>query len=341
MESNSSSRARRILTFLLFSTLLCIILITNDAKIVLEGKLRGTSIQISVVEEEDIIAEQAGSYKDAITTAQNKYHFHGDSEQVVDVDKSNEYDNDSKQEDTETNVHRLSCMYSSPRIIVSHACSGSSATVKFAEKIFNAHGLKEKKILLYKANLIKEDIVETLKDLEAALTITYRKNTLDKAICVIRDCFQKAPDASFGHQVYSNGTKADLCFSRRNSKVLIKAMITNKDRLVKYLKSTGKKHQVSLDKYSFFINSIDDTVAYEDLFAFEYTDSEETFEKSVDNWMTFLRPFRLNLDRDIVLNTLERYRNSRNATVHSEVVYNMDVLHTALDGTPYEVFVRG
>ena len=31
-------------------------------------------------------------------------------------------------------------MYSSPRIIIAHACSVSSATIKFTEKIINAHG---------------------------------------------------------------------------------------------------------------------------------------------------------------------------------------------------------
>lgn len=53
--------------------------------------------------------------------------------------------------------------------------------------------------------------------------------------------------------------------------------------------------------------------------------------------MTFLKPFRLNLDRDVVLSTLNPYQNSRIATVHSEVVYNMDVLHAE---TPYEGFLR-
>lgn len=117
---------------------------------------------------------------------------------------------------------------------------------------------REEKILLYKANNIKNDIVETLKDVNAALTITYRKNTLDKAICVIRDCFQKSSDASFGHQVYSNGTKANLCFSRRKSRSTepVQAMITDEDRLVMYLKSHIREHQVSLNKYSYFLTPL-------------------------------------------------------------------------------------
>mgnify|MGYP007025467013 FL=1 len=140
--------------------------------------------------------------------------------------------------------------------------------------------------------------------------------------------------------MYSNGTKADLCFSRRQSTEPIKAMITDEDRLVMYLKSHTRDYQESLNKYPYFFNAIDDAEAYEDLFAFEYTDSEETFERSIECWMTFLKPLRLNLDRDVVLSTLKPYQNSRIATVHSEVVYNMDVLHAALDGTPYEGFLR-
>ena len=298
-------------------------------------------------------------------------------------------------------------IYSFPRIIISHACSGSSAIIKFAEKIINAHGYDvlhggqpflykkvtknlqnishyrydeiiearrdliktgiyndnneppvgkvvnqlvlndskkaqlEGKILLYKGNSIKREIKETLKVLNATMTLTYRKNSLDKAICVIRDCFQSDPGKTFGYQVYSNGTKADLCFNRRNSSEPIMAKITNKSRLVKYIaQQDGKEEKMIAKKYSYFIKDIEDAISDADLFAFQYTESQDTFDRSIDSWMDFLKPFRLNLNRDIVKNTLRPYKNTRNEPLHSKVVYNMETLRSALNGTLHEKFLR-
>lgn len=298
-------------------------------------------------------------------------------------------------------------IYSFPRIIIAHACSGSSATIRFAEEIIKAHGYDvlhggqpflykkvmknlqnishtrydeimearedliksgmyddkneptiteivkqlvlndskraqlEGKILLYKANSIKSEIIETLKGLNATMTLTYRENSLDKAICAIRDCFQEDPDKRFGHQVYSNGTKADLCFSRRNSTEPIMAMITNEKRFIKYVaQQDGQNERLISKQYSYFIKDIEDAVSDEDLFSFQYTDSQDTFDRSIDRWMAFLKSFRLNINRDTVKNTLRPHQNTRYAPLHSNVVYNMDTLRSALNGTLYENFLR-
>lgn len=134
MERSSSIRATKFLTFFLLSTLLCIILITDNirnafSRYIVKNckcksgeKLQATSIQNAV--EEDVLTGQNGSDEDAITSTQNEYLLHDDSNQ----DGGDEYDYD-----------RQSSMYSFPRVIIANACSGSSATIKFTEKIINAH----------------------------------------------------------------------------------------------------------------------------------------------------------------------------------------------------------
>ena len=74
--------------------------------------------------------------------------------------------------------------------------------------------------------------MHTLESLNAKFAFTYRKNTLGRAVCSVRDCFIK--ERSIGHQVFPNGTEIDLCYSRRSSSEKVMAEIDDFQELLSY-----------------------------------------------------------------------------------------------------------
>lgn len=251
-----------------------------------------------------------------------------------------------------------------PRAIISHACSGSSITMRVTEKILRAHGYnvfhggqpilhkdkdimdkakqrlearidrrptknetlaeifvylneraaKTQKILLFKIENY-EGILETLKGLGTKFTYTYRSNYLSRAICAVRDCFQ---GRNLGSVVYANGTKADICFSRRHSDEKVMAHFNMPRRLINQMQSWENRDAFIKEHNSYH------PAAYEDLFKFEYTDSEDVFDASVKSWCAFLETFG-EIKEAIVREVLQMNRNSRPPPPPvEELIYNFD-----------------
>jgi hypothetical protein len=81
-------------------------------------------------------------------------------------------------------------------------------------------------------------------------------------------------------------------------------------------------------------------VAYEDLFAFEYTNSDRVFESSVKEWCNFLRNFG-DIREDIVKEALIPYWNSmEKEQSHASVIYNANEIKDALDASPFRDYYR-
>ncbi|GFH59937.1 predicted protein [Chaetoceros tenuissimus] len=248
-----------------------------------------------------------------------------------------------------------------PRVILATPCGGSSATVKFTQTLFEAHGYKifnarepflrpnQKNKFMDKARkkqtkkLEKEPtrqeiLTETLRlyNEKAVRTNKSRENILDQAICAARDCF-----GSVGKQVYPNGTESSLCFSRRSHEDEKILASFDPDDLLQYMrerKAENEARQTSLKHL--YKNSIE---TYESLFAFEYADDEDgyqVFEKSVDAWCNFLSNF-INVDRDIVESVLIPYINTRKKPVRQKkVIYNFPSIKDHLQQTEFGQYLR-
>mmetsp|Transcript_20319 Transcript_20319/g.25678 ORF Transcript_20319/g.25678 Transcript_20319/m.25678 type:complete len:383 (-) Transcript_20319:23-1171(-) len=159
----------------------------------------------------------------------------------------------------------------------------------------------------------------------------YRENVLDRCICTTKDCFTE----TVGYPVYAhNGEKASICFDRRQ-KHDEKPIIVKFENPVECFKDSLKEQE--LIKRADF-----PSVSEESLFAFEYTEDEEAWEKSIAAWMKILRPFLSGaLDENALITVLQKYRNSRaQLRPHRELVYNYDYLESEIQNTKWANYVR-
>mmetsp|Transcript_4826 Transcript_4826/g.9206 ORF Transcript_4826/g.9206 Transcript_4826/m.9206 type:complete len:342 (-) Transcript_4826:106-1131(-) len=204
-------------------------------------------------------------------------------------------------------------------------------------RIINENTKKRNKILLIKLSNIREDMLQPLQEMGAKYAFTYRDNVLDRAVCVTRDCFQKN---KLGYQVFSNGTQAELCFDRRQSKDKIFAYINNTDAMIDFMNRLKTENEKRLMYYRSYVTPAE-MWSYEDLFDFEYTDSNEAFDKSVQMWSSFLRNFA-EINQTKVEEVLSLYRNTRSPpSPHSDVIYNIgDVKKALLDRPDLKRYLR-
>jgi len=167
---------------------------------------------------------------------------------------------------------------------------------------------------------------DELDSIGASYSGVYRHNVLDRCICEIRDCFNAAKD--FGFPVFAaNGTRTDLCFQRRHHpEIKIQARITDGHGCI----AAGEKFVQEVQRHS--LNS---TVTTENVFEFENSFDEDAFERSIEQWMVFLRPLlKQHLSRHVIAQVLEEHRGSRLASSTQESkVYNYDELKNELEDT--------
>ena len=192
--------------------------------------------------------------------------------------------------------------------------------------ILNQKAIESGKILLFKANSLGEEIIlDKLKDMGAKFAATFRENAMDQAVCEAMDCF------GIGHQVFSNGTRSSLCFDRRQATIDEKPLVHFHDpnelkNEMERIKANNKVRENLVHLYSPALYQ-----SYEDLFKFEYTDSEEVFKESVFAWQSFLYNFG-DLKEDIVREVLRPYHNSRPPPSHySTRIYNYEKLQKEME----------
>lgn len=159
----------------------------------------------------------------------------------------------------------------------------------------------------------------------------YRYNILDRCICVTKDCFAN----SAGYTVFKhNGTKAELCFNRRkvHSASPVLTHLVNPKKCLE----TAWKQQKRIRHQDF------PAVSEESLFEFEYTDSDEAWERSMNAWGRILHPFlSVAFDESKVSEVLKEYRGSRSLPLpHSVLVSNYDYLVHEIRDTRWERYLR-
>jgi hypothetical protein len=190
--------------------------------------------------------------------------------------------------------------------------------------ILNQNATENGKIYLFKANSLGKVALDTLKKLGTKFAATYRESTMDQAVCMAMDCF-----ANIGHPVFANGTRSDLCFARRKADVKLLVDFDDIDKLKHTIERIRSDNEVRRNHDSLYSPAL--YQSYEDLFKFEYTDSEKVFDESVFAWQSFLFNFG-EIKEDIVREVLRPHHNSRPAPSHySTRIHNFEKLQKDME----------
>lgn len=203
------------------------------------------------------------------------------------------------------------------------------ASVEIAKKEAEGQG----QLFFFKAQVkyAEGEFRERLDEIGVTYAGVYRDNVLDRCICATRDCFAD----SAGYPVFaSNGTRTDLCFARRKFEVPILAHLENPELEHCLTKSLSQAERIKWQDFP--------SVSQESLFEFEYTESDEAFDRSIMVWMKLLGPFLSHaLDERIVRRTLKEYRGSRPPPKpHKELVSNYWNLVKEIKGTKWNKYLR-
>ena len=184
--------------------------------------------------------------------------------------------------------------------------------------VFNERAIEAQGILLFKTRSVNDEVLKTLNKLHTKLVFTFRRNLLDRAICVTRYCFE----SNLSYEVNYNGTKVNTCFKRRQrSSEIHMVHFTNISALLEQMQHWGNLQLERRLNYERFPN-ISKLTEYEDLFKFEYTARDDVFDDSVKVWCEFLKTFG-EIKESIVQEVLRKYKNSRksrpsfNATIYN------------------------
>jgi hypothetical protein len=198
-----------------------------------------------------------------------------------------------------------------------------------AMALYHQDALSRGEMLLLKSfpKMFRDTFVG-MKKLGMRFSHMYRWNSLDRCVCTVRDCFPAG--RSYGFPVYANGTEADLCFQRRRSAEKTKAMFPqgNAELCVKKQAKQVRHEIEDIEKIgSHGQSSGDMSVSYEDLFAFEHTSDETTFNVSFRAWVSLTSPMMAGqeVNERIISDILRRKQNTmRPIASHREVIYNID-----------------
>lgn len=213
---------------------------------------------------------------------------------------------------------------------------------KLNEEAFNMN-----KILLIKARYNEIDYIMNTKYLDVKITGIQRRNKLDRAICVAKDCFR---NGTLGYPVLvndSNNNSADtkktgLCFNRRkypNEKLKVHFNIY---KLKKYIQMTVKDEDTDTkNTKGYMLPSI--MQYYEDLFEFTHTNNETIFQSSINSWEILLKSIIPAIDKEIISDVLSPMRNTRKLpSLHGDSIVNYNDVSNALKkyGPSFETFLR-
>jgi hypothetical protein len=145
---------------------------------------------------------------------------------------------------------------------------------------------------------------------------TYRENSLDKCVCLVRDCF----NSNVGYPVFADGTKTDLCFQRRKSDAKIKAYFYS-NKLVNNCIQKNMDHIQEEKKMSI----LSFVASEETLFEYEYSSDINAMKRSISAWSGILKPYLGDFyNENVVSNTLKETQNSRGISYHDDVIQNLE-----------------
>jgi hypothetical protein len=170
--------------------------------------------------------------------------------------------------------------------------------------------------------------------LGARIVYMKRANLLDRLVCAVRDCFL----AGLGphYPVFSDGSRAELCFSRRHSTETTLAYFPDVHSVVADVREYERQNEAEERRVRSLWTRSDssvETVTYEALSAFEYGD----MQTSASEWFRLLRSLGV-VFRSVasVAAALEMtlYANSRPPPgTQAHVIYNWMAVRDAVRAT--------
>ena len=168
-----------------------------------------------------------------------------------------------------------------------------------------------------------------LQDIHPRVVVMRRRNILDLYICRIRDCFVKSRSYPVDA---STGKKTNLCFQRRKRKdVTVKAFV-NVNTLAQRLQQYMKINSIHDARHRNVFKGNFETVATEDLFAFENSNSTDALDLSLQSWITVFHSWNVTPDIPLIRQYIDAYpdHGMRPLRSHTETVYNAEQVKKAL-----------
>jgi len=186
-----------------------------------------------------------------------------------------------------------------------------------------------------------EGAKQGLRDINPSLVHMYRRNILDRYICTIRDCFDtgfqnRHPEKQSYPVDATTGEETDLCYQRRFRKDVAVKAVLNVETLAKRFQEFEQGGRSDNAKSRELFKKDYASVATEDLEAFEFSDSIEALDKSVQTWIEVFQSWGVTPDVPKIGKYLEEHpeRGNRPLKPHSETVYNAEQVRNALETNP-------
>lgn len=157
-----------------------------------------------------------------------------------------------------------------------------------------------------------------LQQLGTYVIHSYRRNVLDRMVCMTRDCVL---NSTYGTPIDKDGKVSDLCFKRRgNTATDSNSAHINTDGLADRLKDFMQQSSEESDRMQNAGFRNYPTLAFEDLLDFEHDAS--AFDRGLNAWMQFLAGWGLTPQREVVKQRLMQYSGKYAAESQAETIHN-------------------
>ena len=187
--------------------------------------------------------------------------------------------------------------------------------------------------LMVKTGTRDMDYISAFQDkFDALFTSIYRSNTLDTLICFIKDCYSWEVMKDLGYMVFEDGTKADLCDeSKKDELKSLKLRVhLEPNILIDHIDKLELQSQERIDISTPLVYPSKPQKS-EDLFAYQYTSDEDTFQISLNAWTMVLQSLVKTVHKDILEKRMRPVQNKRSQTKHSDEIENYLEVYSALE----------
>eukprot|EP00448_Togula_jolla_P007500 CAMPEP_0170607318 /NCGR_PEP_ID=MMETSP0224-20130122/20988_1 /TAXON_ID=285029 /ORGANISM="Togula jolla, Strain CCCM 725" /LENGTH=340 /DNA_ID=CAMNT_0010932471 /DNA_START=1 /DNA_END=1023 /DNA_ORIENTATION=- len=177
-----------------------------------------------------------------------------------------------------------------------------------------------------------------LAALHTRSVIVHRNNTLDTAVCEVRDCFNSTRDAPRGYPVNERGEEDTSCFQRRHDSSVTTMAFLDTDDLLRNLElkeQYPKQTQESLIELGIGGHEI---VFYEDLVSHEY--SAGNLRKSTFAWLRLLSSLGIQAGWNEVMASLSQDVGTYHSPLnHSSTIFNVQEVAETLRNSSERIWM--
>ena len=220
-------------------------------------------------------------------------------------------------------------------VTLTWAEQGKSTSVDQAFEVMAARAAKHGKTLFIKDGRAASLSFKTLQNVGAYSTRAFRANFLDYLVCEVRDCFGSAATAGVAVNA-STGNRSSWCFSRRS--------LPRTDQPKALLNTSDLIHELKIRKQyarKDLQNMKTNPFTSEQLLEFEVSDSNDSVERSLQEWKRLMHKLGVvDFNDDGVRKLLNSHRGEHPQSLHSDTILNVDEVAATLKGTEFEHLLR-